>query len=331
MEHNEHELLCELAERYGVASDYHDIWEQRHETSDQTRRAILDAMGVRVESPDAMQRALADCADAPWRQACDPTHVLPTDAPAGVWSIRMPAQEQEDRDIILSWDVRDETGVVRRRGQAGPGLSPAETRTVDGFRHARFELPLPAGLPIGYYDVIVKGISESRQVDGTLRLIVAPAACHVLPEFQEGHRLWGLAVQLYALRSARNWGAGDFGDLNTLVEWAAKDLRAGLIGLNPLHALNNARPFEISPYSPTSRLFLNSLYLDIEAIPEYQLCESAQQTVQDAGFQRALAALRVGEKVDYDQVSAAKWLCSNRCGRHFTSGILAAGMSGIAN
>ena len=92
MEHNEHELLRELAERYGVASDYHDIWGQRHETSDQTRRAILDAMGVRVESPDTMQRALADCGDAPWRQACDPTHVMRTDAPAGVWSIRMPAQ-----------------------------------------------------------------------------------------------------------------------------------------------------------------------------------------------------------------------------------------------
>jgi len=129
---------------------------------------------------------------------------------------------------------------------------------------------------------------------GTLRLIVAPVACHVLPEFQEGHRLWGLAVQLYSLRSARNWGAGDFGDLNTLVEWAAKDLHAGLIGLNPLHVLNNTRPFEISPYSPTSRLFLNSLYLDIEAIPEYQLCEPAQQTVQDAPVSQSEHRARAG-------------------------------------
>ena len=137
-----------------------------------------------------------------------------------------------------------------------------ETRTVEGVRHVRVEVPLPAGLPIGYYDVTVKAVSESRQVEGALRLIVAPSSCYMLPEFPEGCRLWGLAVQLYALRSARNWGAGDFGDLATLVEWAAKDLRAGLIGLNPLHALNNTRPFEISPYSPTSRLFLNVLYLD---------------------------------------------------------------------
>ncbi|OGW68379.1 MAG: 4-alpha-glucanotransferase [Nitrospirae bacterium RIFCSPLOWO2_02_FULL_62_14] len=307
MDHNEHEQLRELAERYGIASDYHDIWGHRHETPDQTRRAILEAMGVRVESPDALRRALADCADAPWRQVCDPVHVVRADEPAGCWSVRMPAQEQEDRGIVVSWDLRDESGAVRQRGRSEPGAAPAETRTVDGLRHVRVELPVPAGLPIGYYDMMIKGVSESRQVEGVLRLIVAPAACHLLPEFQDGHRLWGLAVQLYTLRSARNWGAGDFSDLNTLVEWAAKDLRAGLIGLNPLHALNNTRPFEISPYSPTNRLFLNMLYLDIETIPEYQLCESAQQTVQDAGFQRALAALRAGGKVDYDQVSAAKW------------------------
>lgn len=306
MEHHELELLRELAERCGIASDYYDIWGQRHETTAETRRAILEAMGVRIGSADALRRALADATDAPWRQVCDPVQVVRAGEPAGLWSARMPAQDEEEKSLAFSWDVRDETGAVRRQGRAGPGLVPAETRTVDGFRHVRFELPLPDGLPLGYYDVAVKGVSESRQVEGVLRLIVAPAACYVPPPFEKGHRLWGLAVQLYALRSARNWGAGDFGDLITLVEWAAKDLRAGLIGLNPLHALNNTRPFEISPYSPTSRLFLNVLYLDIEAIPEYQFSDSAQQMVQDAGFQRALAVLREGEDVDYDQVHAAK-------------------------
>jgi 4-alpha-glucanotransferase len=306
MEHHEEELLRELADGYGIAPDYHDIWGRRHETSAQTRRAILDAMGVRVESADAMRRALEGRADAPWRQVCDPVHVVREGQPAGRWSVRVPACEEEDGGIVLSWDVRDESGAVRQQGRAGPGLRPTELRTVDGFRHARFELPFPAGLPIGYYEVTVKGLSESRQVDGLWRLIIVPSACYMLPSFQLGHRLWGLAVQLYALRSARDWGAGDFSDLGTFVEWAAKDLRAGLVGLNPLHALNNRRPFEISPYSPTSRLFLNVLYLDIEAIPEYQLSESAQQMVRDTGFQRALAALREGGEVDYEQVHAAK-------------------------
>ncbi|MFM7841650.1 MAG: 4-alpha-glucanotransferase, partial [Nitrospira sp.] len=136
----------------------------------------------------------------------------------------------------------------------------------------RFDLPVPAGLPIGYYEVVVKVVSESRQVEGRMRLIVVPPACYTSPEFERHRRLWGLSVQLYALRSARNWGVGDFGDLATLVEWAGKDLGTGLIGLNPLHALNNCRPYEISPYSPTSRLFLNLLYLDIQAVPDFESC-----------------------------------------------------------
>jgi 4-alpha-glucanotransferase len=300
---DEHDLLSELAERYGIAPDYYDIWGQRHVISDDTKRAILGAMGVRAGSAGELRHALSEAVDTPWREACEPVCVARAGEPNGVWAFRMPAQEQEDRTVAVSWEVRDEAGAVRQRGQAGPGLVPVETRQVDGFRHIRFELPLPAGLPIGYYEVAAKGISESRQVEGTLRLIMAPSACHALPQDQ---RLWGLAVQLYSLRSARNWGAGDFGDLATLVEWAAKDLQAGLIGLNPLHALKNVRPFEISPYSPTSRLFLNTLYLDVEAIPEFQLSQRAQQTVRDGGFQRALAALRAGEKVDYDQVHAAK-------------------------
>jgi len=303
---NAHDLLSELAERYGIAPDYDDIWGQRHVTSDDTKRAILGAMGVRADSTEALSRALAEAIDGLWREACDPVHVVRMEEPGGVWSFRMPAQEQEDGAVAILWEVRDEAGVVQQRGQAGSGLVPAETRQVDGFRHVRFELPLPAGLPIGYYDVAAKGVSESRQVEGTLRLIVVPSACYLLPQDQQKHRFWGLAVQLYSLRSGRNWGVGDFGDLATLVEWAAKDLQAGLIGLNPLHALKNARPFEISPYSPTSRLFLNTLYLDVEAIPEFQLSQTAQQTVRDGGFQRALAALRAGEKVDYDQVHAAK-------------------------
>lgn len=306
MEHDEHGLLNELAERCGIAPDYHDIWGQRHVTSDDTKRAILGAMGLRVDSADSLRHALAEVVNAPWREACDPVHVLRAEGPAGVWAFRMPAQEEEDRTVVVSWEVRDEAGAVRQHAQAGPGLASVETRTVDGLRYVRVELPLPAGLPIGYYDVRVTGVSESRQVEGLLRLIVTPSACYVPPQLQQGHRLWGLAVQLYTLRSAGNWGVGDFGDLATLVEWAAKDLQVGLIGLNPLHALKNTKPFEISPYSPTSRLFLNTLYLDVEAIPEYQLCPAAQQTVRDAGFQRALAALRAGATVDYDQVSAAK-------------------------
>src|SRR5215510_7871004 len=86
---------------------------------------------------------------------------------------------------------------------------------------------------------------------------VSPGRCYQ-PEFLErGGRVWGFTLQLYGLRSARNWGIGDFGDLRRVVEMAAR-LGAGMIGLNPLHAA------DLSPYSPSSRHALNPLYIAID-------------------------------------------------------------------
>ena len=110
-------------------------------------------------------------------------------------------------------------------------------------------------------------------------------------------RCWLLAVQLYGVRSARNWGIGDFTDLEAMIEFAA-DLGADGIGLNPLHALFDDRPGDCSPYSPNSRLFLNALYVDVEKLPEFQL---------DAATRDALVPLRAGDVVDYVAVARLKW------------------------
>ena len=88
-----------------------------------------------------------------------------------------------------------------------------------------------------------------------------------MPEQLQTGRTWGLAVNLYALRSERNWGVGDLGDLRTLVAWLS-GLNAGLVGINPLHEIPNTVPFGISPYSPVSRLYRNFIYIDIERVPE---------------------------------------------------------------
>jgi len=117
--------------------------------------------------------------------------------------------------------------------------------------------------------------------------------------FDAAGRVWGFMVQLYGLRSARNWGIGDFGDLRALIELAAR-LGAASVGVNPLHAGGT------SPYSPSSRHALNILYLDVEALPEFAQSPRARRLVSSAAFQRRLKALRNAQLVDYEGVRKLK-------------------------
>jgi len=130
------------------------------------------------------------------------------------------------------------------------------------------------------------------------------------PTFLDTQKCWGLSIQLYTLRSTRNWGMGDFGDLCELIKLTAP-LHCDVIGINPLHALFPADPQHCSPYSPSSRLFLNILYIAVDAIPEFAACASVQQLWTQATIQSALIALRATSDVMYEQVAALK-LCALR-------------------
>ncbi len=148
-------------------------------------------------------------------------------------------------------------------------------------RVLRLSLDLPQGLPHGVFRLRVT-VAASELRTEVASLIVSPARA-----FQGGEtapqRMWALAVQLYGVRSRGNWGHGDFGDLLTLVDLAA-DLGAPGIGLNPLHALFDDRPEEVSPYFPNSRLFLNPLYIDVEAVPEFPGRSAAGLETRSTGF-----------------------------------------------
>ena len=84
-----------------------------------------------------------------------------------------------------------------------------------------------------------------------------------------GRRSWGFTVQLYSLRSRGSWGHGDLRDLADFAAWSARDLGAGFVLINPLHAAEPLPPVSPSPYLPMSRRWVSPLYLRIEDIPEY--------------------------------------------------------------
>ncbi|MCJ8520787.1 4-alpha-glucanotransferase [Pseudorhizobium tarimense] len=122
-----------------------------------------------------------------------------------------------------------------------------------------------------------------------------PTVCY-LPESLQNAPVWGISLQLYELKSSRNWGIGDFADLRQICTIAAA-AGADFIGLNPLHALFLAEPERCSPYSPSSRVFLNPLYIAVDQVNGFE-----PDGISGAELER----LRAAELVDYPAVTDLK-------------------------
>ena len=138
------------------------------------------------------------------------------------------------------------------------------------------------------------------------------------PRIQGEGRAWGFAVQLYGMRSERNYGMGDFRDLWRLVGFCA-ETGGSTVLLNPLHALFPDAPEHASPYSPSSRSWFNPLYLDVEAMADFDECEEARALVLAPQTQAQLRALRATDQVDYRGVAEMKTRVLDCLYRHFRS------------
>ncbi len=149
---------------------------------------------------------------------------------------------------------------------------------------------LPSETPFGYH-------SLHRNDEIITRVIVSPGEC-VLPN---NLKTWGWAVQLYAMRSTRSWGIGDFGDLRTLNDWSIKR-GAGMVLVNPLHGASPVISQQPSPYFPTTRIYRNPLYLNIEQIPGFG--DVATELAPVAAKARGLNDNR---RIDRDEVFRAKF------------------------
>ncbi len=161
-------------------------------------------------------------------------------------------------------------------------------------------LPLPA-LPDGYHQLTLE--YEAQRI--SCCIIVAPPRCYEPDALLAGESLWGSCIQLYTLRSANNWGIGDFGDLRQMIVETAQ--RGGaFVGLNPLHALFPAEPESASPYSPSSRRWLNVLYIDVNAVADFQQSDAAQAWWRLEATQPVLLAARNAQWVDYRAVTQLK-------------------------
>ncbi|MGV8900134.1 MAG: malto-oligosyltrehalose synthase [Burkholderiaceae bacterium] len=297
--------LCALS---GIEPEYFDIWGNRHVTSEESKRALLEAMNINANSAADLEFAVDECELQSWRSLLAPVQVITEthDAPQVVLTI--PAAMAGN---VFDWRLTLEHGATSNGRFTPDELVVLEQRQIAETSFVRYGFPLPAALATGYYRLEINAVDsgnethKSHNSSDAMHLIVVPTACYLPPALTGDGRVWGFSVQLYALRSQRNWGIGDFTDLRRAVEFAAQ-VGAGFVGSSPLHALFPGDPAQFSPYSPSSRRFLNVLFLDVEGIADFKECESARNTVQEPRFQAHLRTLRASELVNYEEVSALK-------------------------
>ena len=190
---------------------------------------------------------------------------------------------------------------VEGRGEFSWLLTTEEGHQHKGHATGGKTLNLPAKLPEGYHTLTL----TQDDLRFHCRVIVAPKRCYEPQALLEGKKLWGACVQLYTLRSDSNWGIGDFGDLKKMLADVGE--RGGaFIGLNPIHALYPANPESASPYSPSSRRWLNVIYIDVNALDDFKNSKEAQAWWKLSTTQQALKQARDADWVDYSTVTALK-------------------------
>lgn len=291
--------LCALA---GIAIEYQDAWGRSRSVSDDTKRALLVALGLPCASREQIAAAAEDLDSREWRRPLPPVLVLRRSELPGHMPITLPNVSRSKR---LRWTLALEDGELRTGEVSATDLPRLDARRLGRDWLVRMALPLPAGLCLGYHRFELAEARESGEPLGATCLVIAPDRCYEPPALSGEGRVWGLQVQLYGLRSERNWGMGDLTDLRRLTELAAQS-GAGVVGVNPLHALFPDRPEHASPYGPSSRSHWNTLYLDVEAVPDFAECEPARMLAHEPEFQATLRALRGAQLVDYAGVAAAK-------------------------
>ncbi|MEW6570316.1 MAG: 4-alpha-glucanotransferase [Nitrospirota bacterium] len=304
------ELIDELSELCKIVSEYWDIFGVKHIIPRETKEAVLRAMNIKIDSVEDITRAIGDRKSKPWKNVIEPVYIVSVDDQPVRIPVYLPVKEGDESHLTIYWTIEDESGEKAEFILMGEAINIAEIRWIDQVRYVKIDLPDLAYRDIGYYNFNL----ECKHLENIFpdacnilrrksKIIIAPDTCYIPPELQDNN-VWGLSVNLYAIRSQRNWGIGDFTDLFKLADWVFR-LKGSFAGINPLHALPNTVPYGISPYSPISRLYKNFIYLDMEKIPEVQQLKDAGLIETDR-LTEELYVFRKSEFIEYEKIANLK-------------------------
>jgi len=307
-------LIERLARARGLGDAFYSYQGELKHFSLTTKAAILRAMHCRLDDAAALRAQIGESESVASHGLLGDVVVLRNGARAA--RINTPAI---DHNALLRWTVKLEQGGEMSGEVHAWDLPERGSHQQEGRWSVQRDLALPADLPLGYHQL---SIDLERSGRAACPLIVTPDRCHEPADLARGAKLWGVAVQLYALRSEHNWGIGDFTDLAELLRLAA-GAGAGFVGISPVHALFFSDPGLYSPYSASSRHALNVMFIDVSAVLEVQGSRRAQAIMSDAGFRARLAAVRAAPQVDYPTISTLKHTVLAAAFEHFRAEHLA--------
>lgn len=284
------EDLAELARRYGVATEFWDWQGRQRRIPAATVVAVLAALGVQAAGEQQVRESLTAADDAPWRRMLPPTVVVR--AGQSPW---VPVHVPHGETVVVRVELED--GGRRDLAQQDHWVEP---RRVDGQVVGEATFVVPDDLPLGWHTLRAR----SDSTEGTCVLVVVPAVLD-RPTALDQQR-WGLMVQLYSVCSRESWGMGDLADLAELSSLGARDLGADFVLVNPLHAAEPIPPMEPSPYLPTTRRFVNPIYIRVEDIREVAYLPSTDRALLEWQAEPLRATVTQPRELDRDAVWAAK-------------------------
>ncbi|PCJ45928.1 MAG: 4-alpha-glucanotransferase [Gammaproteobacteria bacterium] len=289
-----------LAKQVGFHNSYTNSFAEQVYATDGARHALLKAMGYPVDDDKDIEQAIIELTNKSWLRLLPATQIIKVEAESYELEV---TTNQDNAPANLQWKIKSEQGEVFDGRINLALLTVLAEKTIAQVSYKRYSIKLPK-LSEGYHNLEASIEGDKAEICHC-HLIVAPKSCYG-PKDVADYKMWGLATQLYSLKSENSWGIGDFGDLANLVEEAASK-GASTIGLNPLHPLFPGNTAHRSPYSPTSRKFLNTIYIDVTKAPNYQLSSAAQELVNSSEFQRRLKKANSSSLIDYPESAALKY------------------------
>lgn len=282
--------LKQVAEMARIADHYVSAWGENTPVEQQTIVRLLGALGYDTSSDESLLKSA--------KKKHKPDLLKPVLVFRDQQAVEIPLHlGVSARESEFSWRL------VTEAGEVFGGYLQSQIVRDEREQGGPLVFSLPCDLPWGYHQLTVE--RRRRKTPYTTTLIRTPNSCYKQQEMAIGQKMWGPSIQLYTLRTSHNWGMGDFGDLKQLVGEIAQ--RGGdFVGLNPIHALFPANPEGASPYSPSSRRWLNILYIDVSSVPEFSLSTNAQQLVGSTEFQQRLQQARESHWVNYSEVANLK-------------------------